>query len=176
MFTKNWYKLYAVCAFTKSQSVNPFGAIDVNNQVKELYNHDVNSDMAMDIYTYVETILTTLTTSDIRGVAFGTGDTTPTPDDYKLAGSTISSLSGSVAKNVSVDEDGTTLTAIYTLTNSGTEDVTVREIGLFNIGYYSKLKYSTSFLLDRTVLDAPVTIPAGGIGQVTYTIRLNYPT
>ena len=30
--------------------------------------------------------------------------------------------------------------------------------------------------VERTVLETPVTIPAGGVGQVTYTIRMNYPT
>lgn len=29
--------------------------------------------------------------------------------------------------------------------------------------------------INRTVFDTPVTIAAGGVGQVTYTIRMNYP-
>lgn len=176
MFTKNWYKLFACCTLTESQSTHPFAAKSVSGTDRELYNNDSNANEVIEFYDISETILTTVTDGTWKGVAFGTDGTPPTPDDYRLAGNVISSLSGTVAKNVNIDEYGTTMTAIYTLTNSGAEDVTVREIGLFRQGYYSSLKYTSTFMLERTVLDEPVTIPAGGIGQVTYTIRMNYPT
>ena len=32
------------------------------------------------------------------------------------------------------------------------------------------------YLIERTVLESPITIPAnGGVGQVTYKIRMDYP-
>ena len=108
-------------------------------------------------------------------VVFGTGDVAPTKDDYCLSGDLITTISGTYAFTNTFDENGYTLEAIYTLTNTGTDSITIKEIAAIGIGKYSS-NYSTACLWDRTVLDTPVTIPAGGVGQVAYTIRFNYPT
>ena len=105
------------------------------------------------------------------GVILGTGDTAPSIDDYKLSGDLITTISAIGDISVTQDDNGCTFEGIYSVTNSSSEDVTVKEIGLLMTG-----AYSGRFLVERTVLDTPVTIPAGGIGQVTYTIRMNYPT
>lgn len=176
MFTKNWYKMLAVFTMTKVDTVNSFDAVNVNNSAGDLCNQGSNSGSAIDIHSITQTILTSITNSTWRGVAFGTGNTPPTADDYNLTGNVISSLSGSYAQNVNADEDSTTLTIVYTLTNTGTADVTIGEIGMFNQGYNrTDVAYKSTYMLERTALDEPVTIPAGGVGKVTYTIRLNYP-
>jgi hypothetical protein len=58
---------------------------------------------------------------------------------------------------------------MYTLTNNGTEDFTVSEIGLY--GYIRQKHKDKSYyyryhvLIDRTLLETPITIPGnGGVG------------
>lgn len=112
-------------------------------------------------------------TQDI--VRFGDGDTPPTRDDYKLSGNVITGFTSTYAKTVSKqDENGFTVTALHTITNNNSNEITIREVGKFSRTQYASGSY-TQYLLDRTVLDTPVTIPAGGIGQVEYTITFNYP-
>ena len=96
-------------------------------------------------------------------VMFGTGITPPSYDDYRLSGTPISGLT--VTASVTKEDFGTEMTAVYTINNTSGADVTIGEIGL---------KW-TLYMLDRTVLETPLTIPAGSIGQLTYTIRMNYP-
>ena len=68
---------------------------------------------------------------------------------------------------------------MFTLTNTGSEDFTISELGLVTYAYITNTNgycYENNFLLERTVLENPITIPAnGGVGQVTYTIRMDYP-
>lgn len=109
------------------------------------------------------------------GIIIGTGDTPVTPDDYKLSGSMITAFAGSVASSCAVDENGTTLTALCTITNSSSQSITIREVGLLG-KEKSSPSTSSTILVERTVLDAPLTIDPGGVGQLTYTIKLNYPT
>lgn len=113
------------------------------------------------------------------GVAFGTGTAPVTFNDYKLSGDYISGLTASITQNAGSDDDGVWKTALYTLTNSNDYDVTIGEVGSFITCCSSTSTQATSrysALVERTVLSSPVTIPAGGIGQVTYTLRFNYPT
>ena len=66
------------------------------------------------------------------------------------------------------DDHADIFTAL-TLTNNNGEAVTISEI------YYAKWWYNSyGYLLDHTVLDAPITIPAGGVKSLTYTIRINF--
>lgn len=113
--------------------------------------------------------------ANTKGTVFGTGTTPPTVDDCTLSGSLVTGISGSVTKSVSVQENSVILTAVYTLINNGTEDVTIGEMALF-WNYTGSSTATYSILTDRTLLDEPITIPTGGVGQVTYTITMNIPT
>lgn len=110
------------------------------------------------------------------GVVFGTGTTPPTKDDYCLSGTLLTNFAYSAGVTATPDATGVTIKAIYTITNTGSSDMTIGEIGLMCNMYdaSNQVDFRKGFI-ERTVLDAPVTIPAGGIGQVTYTIRINYP-
>jgi hypothetical protein len=105
------------------------------------------------------------------GIVFGTGSAEPTFDDYRLSGDLITTISSSASVTATLDDDGCTFVGTYTLTNTGSDGITVKEIGLLMSNNSGPV-----MLIERTVLDEPVTIPAGGVGQVTYTIRFNYPT
>ena len=113
-------------------------------------------------------------------VVFGSGNNPATPNDYTM--DFITGLTATVVKSVDNDDNGASSTAVFTITNTNSNEVTISEVGIFS-SLYTRLtpdavgaSGSVPFLMERTVLDTPVTIPAGGVGQVTYTIRRNYPT
>lgn len=114
------------------------------------------------------------------GIVFGNGTKEVSFDDYALSGDIFTTFTATSAYTFSNDADGLTVTTTVTLTNTGESDFTVAEVGLYGWQTaYAGNSSATSvcrFMVERTVLDTPVTIPAGGIGQVTYTIRMNYPT
>ena len=119
-------------------------------------------------------IKTTLMSSS-AGIIIGTGDTPPTFDDYCLAGNMITAISSSVATSFDCDDSGATITALCTITNSDNNAFTIREVGLYGKAKGNNYD-SDAVLVERTVLDSPLTIEAGSVGQLTYTIKLNYPT
>lgn len=104
-------------------------------------------------------------------VLFGTGTTPPTVDDYALSGDVISTLVGTVDHSESYDNTERAVTEVYTLTNTGDAAVTIGEVGIFTSAGSS----SKCIMLERTVLESPITIEPGGVGQVTYTLRGTFP-
>ena len=109
------------------------------------------------------------------GVAFGTGTTPATMSDYFLESiltKTEISVSTPSAVNFSRYDTYEEYTVTFGITNKTAEAITISEVGLTAIPYsYSTASYA---LVDRTVLDTPITIPAGQSKQITYTIRFNY--
>ena len=102
------------------------------------------------------------------GVVFGDGDTPATAEDYKLAGNIITGFVATVNLSRSINDGLAQIVATYTINASS--EVTIKEIAAF------ASSGNGNYIVDRTVLDTPVTIPAGGVGQVEYTITFNYPT
>ena len=106
------------------------------------------------------------------GVSFGTGTTPATASDYVLE-----SILGDTQINVSVPsgisfnkfDTYEEYTVTFGVTNITSEVITISEVGLT-----VPISGASYALVDRTVLDAPVTIPAGQSKQITYTIRFNY--
>ena len=101
------------------------------------------------------------TSATNSGFVFGNGAVEPTIDDYCLSGEFIK-LSGTLQRIVA------------TLTNRKDTDVTISEVGYQDYVYVNS-SGSKCCLLERTLLDNPITIPAGGVGQVTYTVRMSLP-
>lgn len=108
------------------------------------------------------------------GVIIGSGTTPPTADDYALSGDMITTYTYNADVKTSFEDDGVTFTGVYTITNIGESPFTVGEIALM-AGLGNGPSKENKALIDRTVLENPITIEAGGIGQVTYTIRMDYP-
>lgn len=107
-----------------------------------------------------------------RGVCFGNGNTPATENDYCMAGELL--VTYGYSQNV--EKSKSRITYVYTITNNESEPFTICEVGL--ITYTQRVKtgfgaYQRAILLDRTVLESPITIPAGGVGQVTYTITMD---
>jgi hypothetical protein len=96
----------------------------------------------------------------------GTGTTEVTEDDYELEAEATGLTCDSVVTAI-----GSNNTKTYTATFSNTTDadIVVTEIGFFVNNAYSGNKYD-NFLLDRIILDTPITIPAGESKPITYEI------
>jgi hypothetical protein len=107
-------------------------------------------------------------------VALGSSSTEPTYDDYTL-GSLITSYSqDSAAAPVTRNDDGT-YTIDYRIIITATADITVREIGIFKPIAHKAATYSSDYnsyyaLLNRMVLDEPITIASGESANVSFSI------
>ena len=154
------------------QQLTDIKPLDWDGQSKtKYYPYTTN----IGIQAAVNSVKTDLTRY-ISGVLFGTGDTPASLDDYKLAGAVIQNIAASIHKTYSYSEAQPSLKAVYTITNNNEAAITIKEVAL-NLRFdHNSNGNSTGCIIDRTVLDTPVTIPAGGVGQVEYTITLNLPT
>lgn len=113
-------------------------------------------------------------------VFFGTGNTAATIDDYKFVGDVVQNITYSYTNNSTYEDDGSssTISFNYTVTNNNATEITIGEIGIFAEAVWMTAanKYTHHhYMYERTALESPITIPAGGVGQVTYNIRMDYP-
>lgn len=112
------------------------------------------------------------------GVYFGTGVSAPTKQDYVLESPIASGLSitNSSIKESSNDNGKHEFTASYILSNTTDKDLNIYEIGLFlpvtTSSNASKYVWN-NVLMERTVLTAPVTVPANGLAKINYTVTFN---
>lgn len=120
------------------------------------------------------------TSAENAGISIGSGGTAARETDYNLEATITSGVSLSRAKKSSgVDENGCPYVQFdITVTNTGSEPITVREIG-YKQPYGKVTKYPNGsetngndaprvFLLDRSVLAEPLTIAAGDAGIINY--------
>lgn len=112
-------------------------------------------------------------------IAFGDGDQTPTLSDYALSGNlltTISVLTWQTAREVA--NGVSTYTVKMAVQNTGTESVSIKEIGSFYPLMAGEGQNSEScwYLMERTLLDNPITIDAGNSGTVIFTVSQEFPT
>ena len=123
------------------------------------------------------TFINNALSSSSSGIAIGSGDTEPTEEDYTLE-SQITGLSASISVANTLNSENFSFkhSLMVTLTNSGSEDVTIREIGYFGYSGTSATRGAAvgqnnnakGFLIDRTVLDSPVVVPAGDSSVISY--------
>ena len=173
MFTKNWYILQSLHMLADSkQQLTDIKPLDWDGQVKlKYYPYRTNVS--------IQAAINSIKTDSVRntqGVLFGTGDTPASLDDYKLAGDMIQNIAASISKTYSYSEAQPSLKAVYTITNNNAAAITIKEVALHVQYTYNSNGSVSGCVIDRTVLDTPVTIPAGGVGQVEYTIAFNIPT
>jgi len=109
------------------------------------------------------------------GIYFGTGTTPPAMSDYNLESPILDgtlSSSSTASPQKGFEQDHARIYATHEVTNNSTSDVTVTEVGVFGAVNAS----STSvFMIDRTVLNTPITIPAGQSRSITVAIQFDYP-
>lgn len=177
MFTKNWYKALANAITVDNDAERNYVVYDGSE-----YRGNASGTPSLDYASQSSTgtsmwfLQNSLNTNG--GVFLGTGTTPPTINDYCLSGDAITTFTYSTTMDTTGDENGMTFSASYTITNTGDSAFTIGEVALMgssaSSSSYNTAKYK--ILYERTVLDTPLTIEAGGVGQLTYTIRLNFPT
>lgn len=127
-----------------------------------------------------DTSYRTSTSAPPYGVFFSNGTTPPTFNDYAPSGELFVTYTATCTRTFSFDEDGCEQVLNYTLTNTGTEDFTIGEVGLLTYARQKHKSYNRYYyyniVTERTVLETPITIPAGGVGQITYKLRMNIPS
>ena len=154
MFTRNYHAMKSYALFSKAPVIATTSGADSTHE-----NGMPN----------ITSLLASLQTSYKAGVVLGTGDTAPTLYDYKLAGALVTGFTYSHTVTSGKDEKGPWAKAKYTITNNNAAAVTIKEIAL--------LAGSTVCMIERTVLEKPITIEGGGgVGQIEYTIRYDVPT
>ena len=110
-----------------------------------------------------------------QGFCVGTGATAESENDYELENMITAGLSASVVTNPHLDEDDyPSVDFDLTITNVSSETITIAEIGMKQSLSSTTALGGTSFsnrvfLIDRTVLEQPVPIPAGEYAIIRYT-------
>lgn len=112
------------------------------------------------------------------GIQIGSGTTPATENDYVLENRIASGyVASSVTYNFNVDAYGNPyLEYLFTITNNTQEDITISEMGYVQQCFASSVQGASAstkynFLIDRTVLDNPVTIAASESAAVKYTLK-----
>ena len=114
------------------------------------------------------------------GVSFGTGTTPSTVSDYfleSILGDTQISVTVPSAVTFSRGDTFDEYSASFGVTNITGAAITISEVGLIANPLYGGSPTSSSnvyALVDRTVLDSPVTIQPNETKHIAYTIRFNY--
>ena len=174
MFTKNYYK--GILKIHNPAGVTKYKGLTGVEQTHGGYSDWMNLGGAISATTarqaYIKNLQTTFSSNG--GVVLGTGTTPPTLDDYALSGELITGYTYMSSVSNEIHEDGQSITASYTITNNNAEPFTIGEVGVI-ASFTKNATAAEKALLEHTVLDEPVTIPAGGVGQLTYTIRWYEP-
>lgn len=125
------------------------------------------------LYTSMDKITTAFKTA---GICFGDGTAQPDINDITLSGNIILTLTGTATVTQNTDDNGTSVTSTIVLKNTGSKAVTLSEVGLIIRAYRSSgAAYNVWLLVDRTLLETPVTIPSNETRTINYTISIARP-
>lgn len=185
MFLKNWYNILAANIMTDetASSNGRMPALDFKGTDKHI-GKDAYNLVALKGKAMFQPMFPSSAASNHYGVVFGDGSVEPALNDYKLSGTVLlssdASGTGTCASTMDSNAGEASLTGTYTITNKRDTEIVIREVGIM-----LEAKAATSptgslsssyFLVERSLLDEPVTIPAGGFGQVVYTVKMGFPT
>lgn len=169
MFTKNFKKLMSLYLLNGYESEGSEFTYSISTTLTALDGTVITTQgnpKSTERYSLAYALSDTLNTeaAEMRAyLAIGTGTGTVSDDDYRLFESTSDCTCVSASSNTSAN-----FNKIYTATfqNNTSSDITVTETGIIAKPYL----YNNFFevLLDHTLLDTPVIIPAGGSRTITY--------
>ena len=175
MLTKNFWALFTgfIGKIQGSSKTVAMKKVDGSN-----YSETVFSSSSKP-YTMLGAIAIPL--SDTRygtfhGTWYGKGRTPATWDDYTLADpitdSSVIGTAGTEALVNNVSTDHVEISVPHSVTNQTDNPITIGEIGCFGQAYSG----GSAILLDRTVLEEPITIPPRGTVRFEYVIKFPYGT
>lgn len=124
--------------------------------------------------------------NSFAGVKFGSGNSPESEESYTLDNIITSSLTASITPGQDsiyheYDSENNVLNeyVLYTITNTGSDSITINEIGLFaraytasDIGQTVSSSAQKTFLIDRTVLDAPLALAPNDSAVLKYSFAL----
>lgn len=104
-------------------------------------------------------------------IVLGTGNTTPTVDDYKLSG-TVISLTNQTTEIIARgwNKDGS-MEILYKVTGTPTSNATISEIGLVKNFMYDNYNNTADVLLAREVLDTPIELTNGVAVELYFRLK-----
>ena len=167
MLTNNFYNVFKVC-MEGTTLIN--GAQTRDGSTKNIYPSSYGYASLLSGFRNSSRYVVGSTYG--TGWAFGTGSTPPTLNDYNLSGDLITTVSV-VANTVngSITDGKYRFIIAATVSNSGTDTIVINELGIVASVYHDS-SGSVPCLLDRTVLDTPLTLAPGEQGVITYTFNL----
>ena len=179
MILDNYFKLISILTFYSFDDNTPENGFTTSSGTKYAlgYATKFSAGSSGDAIFQSSVLQSSYTTNS--GIIFGTGDTPPTFNDYKLSGDIIQGLTAQAVVEAHTTSNSCYRKFIITVQNTTSEAQIIREIGYVRRAPALKSDGKTTIifpLVERTVLDNPVTIPANGFGQVEYTITFNLPT
>lgn len=125
---------------------------------------------------------TNICNTNYSGLYFGSGSTPASKKDYKLENMITSGLTITNPSSLAWSEDGKgkyEAFADFIVRNITKNEITISEIGVFSpIGSTANTTFSNNvnvhqILMERTVLDEPITIAPGESKLVTYKLTFN---
>ena len=191
MILRNYHNTLAAYVLGATYTGDPVfgdGYLTVKHADGSVYNLDMSSKSraytgkSFSIGRSESTIAGSYSTnSGYPRIIFGTGNSAVTYDDFKLESeySNISKASFVVTEPVyNASTKKYTNTVSFVLTNTGTEDVTIREVGvnmevIVKPGAYPSEK---DVLVYREVIDEPVTIAANASMKYKHTFEFAMPS
>lgn len=169
MLTKNAKKILLYYLMNSSQTSNSSPIPTSDTTLVNISGSEKTTYLTQEcIYSFINSLnhmITAPTTDSVTFIRIGTGTTAATENDYKLEAPVTGVTCDSVVTAIGGNDSKKTYTA--TFSNTTDADVVVTEIGFLTNFYYSSSD-NDNFLLDRIVLDTPITIPAGESKPITY--------
>lgn len=170
MITKNFKALMA-CMLQSNGSVATKGYMPVKNV------SGTTGYLGFYYAAFPYSLYKNVSFSSAPGIIVGRGDTPATEDDYALESIITSGLTASNSTQTNGIDDGNPyLEYLFTLTNTTGSDIVVKEIGylqFFQTATASGANASNygSYLIERTVLSTPVTVPANDSAAIKYRLK-----
>lgn len=169
MFTKNFKKLMSLYLLNGYESGTSQYTYSTSTTLTALDGTVITTEPSKtsnERYSLAYALSDTLNTeaAEMRAyLAIGTGTGTVSDDDYRLFESTSDCTCVSASSNTSAN-----FNKIYTATfqNNTSSDITITETGIVAKTYLFNNYFEV--LLDHTLLDTPVIIPAGESRTITY--------
>lgn len=200
MLTNNYKKICAAMITSVARSEYAGGAWDGGyyNSSYTVYPIPFDGSYESELYLHVPVVNTLGNTVDFvgdyacgfpgvgldfRGTSYGScilvgeDGTQPSPNDYSMKDQKdqvrYHMRIGNITYARGMDNDYAYIEMIIPITNDNQESITVREIGYCQECRcrYQGALFDYMILLDRTVLETPVTIAAGATKSVKYTIK-----
>lgn len=185
MFTKNYYDILYGSYICNSNSLITLKISDTTRIVPNVdMSGVINVSTGYNIrgYATMKNQHTYYSNNYVGGVVLGTGKTPPTIEDVKMENE-ITYDQVKLTQS-SLNYIGNGLLGVYTVENLTDADITISEIGMYNVftgvakkedGSLDTTAYVWRCLVERTLLEKPITVPAGGIENLVYKVQFEYP-